>query len=165
MEKIKTIVATFVACDGKVFNSEEACLEYETKLQEEKAKEFVKKQMFDKMNFVNMRGNDYLFEKYVDGFGHHYLAYKFVYNSEFSLEEYVKILGCDFVRNFPFETIINGELKYDVSLKDMPSLEAGETYLIISFTDLSGDYTNPTYWYLYKLDDFKKFQIKEINEL
>lgn len=111
MEKIKTIVATFVACDGKVFNSEEACLEYETKLQEEKAKEFVKKQMFDKMNFVNMRGNDYLFEKY------------------------------DFVRNFPFETIINGELKYDVSLKDMPSLEAGETYLIISFTDLSGDYT------------------------
>ena len=48
MEKINTIVATFVACDGKVFNSEEACLEYETKLQEEKAKEFVKKQMFDK---------------------------------------------------------------------------------------------------------------------
>lgn len=61
-----------------------------------------------------MRGNDYLFEKYVDGFDHHYLAYKFVYNSEFSLEEYVKILGYDFVRNFPFETIINGELKYDV---------------------------------------------------
>lgn len=123
-------------------------------------------EMFEKkMNFVNMRGNDYLFEKYVDGFDHHYLAYKFVYNSEFSLEEYVKILGYDFVRNFPFETIINGELKYDVSLKDMPSLEAGETYLIISFTDLSGDYTNPTYWYLYKLDDFKKFQIKEINEL
>lgn len=84
MEKISTIVATFVACDGKVFNSEEACLEYETKLQEEKAKEFVKKQMFDKMNFVNMRGNDYLFEKYVDGFDHHYLAYKFVYNSQFS---------------------------------------------------------------------------------
>lgn len=165
MEKINTIVATFVACDGKVFNSEETCIKHEEKLQEEKEKERVKKQMFDKMNFVNMRGNDYLFEKYVDGFDHHYLVYKFVYNSEFSLEEYVKILGYDFVHNFPFETIINGELKYDVSLKDMPSLEAGETYLIISFTDLSGDYTNPTYWYLYKLDDFKKFQIKEINEL
>jgi len=165
MEKRNTIVTTFVACDGEVFHSEEACLEYETKLQEKNAKEIVRKQMFDKMNFVNMRENDYLFEKYDNGFNYCYLAYKFVYNSEFSLEEYVKVLGYDFARNFPFETIIDDELQYDVSLKDMPSLEAGETYLIISFTNLSVDYTNPTYWYLYKLDDFKKLQIKKIDEL
>lgn len=42
MEKINTIVATFVACDGKVFNSEEACIKHEEKLQEEKEKERVK---------------------------------------------------------------------------------------------------------------------------
>lgn len=35
MKKIDTVVATFVACDGKTFSSEESCLEYEKKLQEE----------------------------------------------------------------------------------------------------------------------------------
>lgn len=38
MEKINTIVATFVACDGKVFNSEEACIKHEEKTSRRKGK-------------------------------------------------------------------------------------------------------------------------------
>lgn len=139
MKKIDTVVATFVACDGKTFSSEESCLEYEKKLQEEQ--EFVES------------GHDY-----------HYIAYKFVYNSDFSFEDYAKILGWRGYRNRPFETIINGELHYSVYMKDIPSLEAGETYIIANYKDLSGDYDIPSLWWFYKLDDFKKYQIEEINK-
>lgn len=166
MKKIDTVVATFVACDGKTFSSEESCLEYEKKVQEEQEKERIRQEVMCKMNLVDVSENGYLYDVFVNrsSYEYDYIAYKFVYNSDFSLEEYVKVLGWRSYENSTFKTIINGELKYDVYLKSMPSLESGETYLIASYTDLSGDHRNPSTWWLYKLDDFKKYQIEEINK-
>ena len=165
MKKIDTVVATFVACDGETFSSEESCLEYEKKVQEEQEKERVRQEVMRKMNLVDITENGYLFDLFVEsGHDYHYIAYKFVYNSDFSFEDYAKILGWRGYRNRPFETIINGKLHYSVYMKDMPSLEVGETYIIANYKDLSGDYDNPSLWWFYKLDDFKKYQIEEINK-
>lgn len=165
MEKVNTIVTNFVAFDGKSFNTEEECRMHEIAIQERKEIERIEKETMNKMNIVDMRENKYLFEHYVSGFDYHYIAYKFVYNSDFSFEQYLIFFGYNFKCGNSFETIINGEIKDKIPLKDMPSLEAGETYLIICFIDFYGDYTNPAYWYLYKLKDFKELKIKEINEL
>lgn len=146
-EKDLIVVTTFVACDGREFTSKELCLKYE----QEKMKE---------MGFVDIRKNAFLSDLFVENTDYTYSAYKFTYNSNFSLRDYVKFLGW---KSELFETIIDGELKYNISLKNMPSLKAGETYVIVSYRDDSTESLNPTYWYLYNLKDFRDYHIKNIN--
>lgn len=165
MESLTQLRTIFIACDGKVFYSEEDCIKYENKINEEEEKENRRLEIKSKLQAIDVKNNDFIRQQTVDSFSHEYVAYKFVYHSDCSLMDVLSLYEdvSDDKPNFLY-TIIDGVEKR-VMLNDFPQLEVGETYLIIYYLDTAGDYRNDPVETLVKLSDYKDYYIKQINEL
>lgn len=165
MERLTQFMTTFMACDGKVFSSEESCIKHEKEVKEKEEKENRRLEIMSKLQAIDMSNNDFIREQMIDSFSHEYKAYKFVYHSDCSLMDVILMYSnvSDDETNFLY-TIIDGVEKR-VMLDDFPQLEVGETYLIIYYLDTAGDYRNDPVETLVKLSDYKDYYIKQINEL
>lgn len=160
METKKIVVETFISYDGKVFNSKESCEKYESELKEKEMLSFMQK-----ICAVDVANNDFLYEKFCEGYEYFFKAYKFIYHSDCSLMDVLRLAECTFsYRKEPIYTIINGK-ETNFQVENFPQLEIGETYLIVNYEDTSGDYRHDPFYYLVKLSDYKEYLINEINEL
>lgn len=109
MERLTHIRTTFIACDGKVFSSEEECIKHEKEVKEKEEKENRRLEIMSKLQAIDIRDNDFVYEQTVDSFSHEYKAYKFVYHSDCSLMDVLSMYNdvSDDETNFLY-TIIDG---------------------------------------------------------
>lgn len=165
MESLTQFKTIYIACDGKEFSSKEECQTHEKYIKEREEKENRKLEILSKLQVIDISNNDFIRDQTIDAFSFAYKAYKFIYHSDCSLMDVLSIYDNDSngKPNFLY-TIIDGVEK-SVMLNVFPQLEVGETYLIIFYCDLGGDYPNIPVNTLVKLSDYKDYYIKQINEL